>query len=65
MCYDWMDDGLDFTDDIFWGNEDDNEVVGNEGNNSQPEVGGNRGNNASDAQPSMQPEVRSNGGNNA
>ena len=72
VCYDWMNDGLegvDFTNDIFWGNEDDNavpgEVVGNEGNNSTHEVRGNGGNNASDAQPSMQPEVGSNKGNNA
>ena len=72
VCYDWMNDGLegvDFTNDIFWGNEDDNavprEVVGNEGNNSTHEVEGNGDNNASDAQPSMQPEVGSNGGNNA
>jgi hypothetical protein len=71
VCYDWMNDGLegvDFTNDIFWGNEDDNavpgEVVGNEGNNSTYEVEGNGENNASDAQPSMQPEVGSNRGNN-
>uniref|UniRef100_A0A2N9HJM3 PB1-like domain-containing protein n=1 Tax=Fagus sylvatica TaxID=28930 RepID=A0A2N9HJM3_FAGSY len=77
VSYDWMNDGLegvDFADDIFGGNEDedDSEVVGNEGNTAsdaqlsmQPEVGGNGGNNASDAQPSMQPEVGSNEGNNA
>ena len=77
VSYDWMNDGLegvDFVDDIFGGNEDedDNEVVGNGGSTAsdaqlsmQPEVGGNGGNNASDAQPSMQPKVGSNGGNNA
>ena len=55
VSYDWMNDGLeraDLTDDIFGGNkdEDNNEVVGNEGDI------------ASDAQSSMQAEVVGNGG---
>uniref|UniRef100_A0A2N9F2M6 Zinc finger PMZ-type domain-containing protein n=1 Tax=Fagus sylvatica TaxID=28930 RepID=A0A2N9F2M6_FAGSY len=57
VSYDWMNDGLeraDFADDIFGGNEDedDNEP------SMQAEVGSNGGNNASDAQSSMQPEIR-------
>uniref|UniRef100_A0A2N9HYT5 SWIM-type domain-containing protein n=1 Tax=Fagus sylvatica TaxID=28930 RepID=A0A2N9HYT5_FAGSY len=77
VSYDWMNDGLegaDFADDIFGGNEDedDNEVVGNGGDTAsdaqslmQVEVGDNGGNNASEGNNGVQAEVGDNGGNNA
>uniref|UniRef100_A0A2N9J2Q8 Uncharacterized protein n=1 Tax=Fagus sylvatica TaxID=28930 RepID=A0A2N9J2Q8_FAGSY len=77
VSYDWMNDGLkgaDFADDIFGGNEDedDNEVVGNGGDTAsdaqssmQAEVRDNGGNNASEGNNAMQAEVGDNGGNNA
>jgi hypothetical protein len=64
-----MNDGLegaDFTDDIFWGNEDDNEVVGNGREIIHSlRLGAIGGIMQMMLSSSMQPEVRSNGGNNA
>jgi hypothetical protein len=71
MCYDWMNNGLegvDFIDDIFGGNKDDEDHNASHGEHAetsrQHEVGGNEGNNSTHAETSWQHDVGGNRGNN-